>query len=414
VELLERLRRQALGSRVAVDDPRRGVCPDCIADAALARFVARNAGIERCAFCGDPGPNGLALDALLTYITRCLAGEWDDPARDVSGDGDGDGLFGDLGSLDSGELLAALGEPLANAGVRAAFVEAFDHRWCRRDRFGLSADDRLRLSWDAFATYLKERSRFLFLRTGRGIGSGRGAHGLIDPAEMLDEVQVAIANSGLVRRLDTGAQLFRARDHDPAKAPATAAELGPPPASAPANRMSPAGISMFYAAEDPDTALAELRPKSWPRAATVGTWVTARELRYLELAEVTIPSTFDMTARGRRTWLAFLQPFAAEVAKPVQAGAGEVDYVPTQVFTEYVRDVLLDADGEPLQGIRYRSAARPGGVSWVLFVGPSGCCELGPGWDDPRTWMGLDTGPLLGLDTGSLRRFRPWWREAGP
>lgn len=168
--------------------------------------------------------------------------------------------------------------------------------------------------------------------------------------------------------------------------------------------MSPEGISMFYAAGDPDTALAELRPRTFPRAATVATWVTAHEFPYLDLVDITIPSTFDMTGRVRRPWLGFLSRFAAELAKPIDIDAGPIDYVPTQIFTEYVRHVLVDVDATPLRGIRYGSATRLGGISRVLFVDPSGCCETGPGGDaGPASWVGLDV--------GSIRRFDPGWRE---
>jgi hypothetical protein len=79
--------------------------------------------------------------------------------------------------------------------------------------------------------------------------------------------------------------------------------------------------------------------------------------------------------------------------------------VPTQVFTEYVRHVIGDRD-DPVRGIRYRSAVRPEGVSWVLFVDAEGCTEAAPGWQDDSTrW--------LALDPPSLRHFEaaPSWTE---
>lgn len=81
--------------------------------------------------------------------------------------------------------------------------------------------------------------------------------------------------------------------------------------------------------------------------------------------------------------------------------------MPTQIVTELVRHELLDADGTPVRGIRYRSARRAGGVSWVLFVAGAGCVEARPGWDDtPDHW--------LGLDRASIRRFEPSWAEMSP
>ncbi len=52
----------------------------------------------------------------------------------------------------------------------------------------------------------------------------------------------------------------------------------------------------------------------------------ARELVYLDLVHVQVPSIFDMTARHMRTGLRFLARFAAEVSQPVAAGDAEIDY----------------------------------------------------------------------------------------
>lgn len=59
-----------------VDDPWRGVCPNCIADPALARYVSRLAQIESCSFCGGAGPSGVTLQELFRYMGNCLVTEW--------------------------------------------------------------------------------------------------------------------------------------------------------------------------------------------------------------------------------------------------------------------------------------------------------------------------------------------------
>jgi hypothetical protein len=139
----------------------------------------------------------------------------------------------------------------------------------------------------------------------------------------------------------------------------------------------------------------------------VGTWTTARRLRFLDLVDVDIPTLFDVVGKRQRPWRLFLKGFADDVSKPARPAIPDgaaVDYVSTQVFTEYVRHVL--GGGDPVLGIRYRSAVRPEGVSWVLFVSADGCTEALPGWEgEPAHW--------LGLDRSSLRRFEPMpnWRE---
>jgi hypothetical protein len=167
--------------------------------------------------------------------------------------------------------------------------------------------------------------------------------------------------------------------------------------------MSPAGISMFYGAGDADTAIAEVRP-SEGEAVTLGTWFALTGFPFLDLVGLPdIPSIFDVTGWHVRPALRFLHQFAEEVARPAQPDLREVDYAPTQVFTEAVRKRLVWPTREPpglrpVMAIRYRSALRPDGTCWVVFVGPEGCADLQPG-----QVAKADT--VLGLDSSSAYRF---------
>ncbi len=382
-----------------------GVCPECIADEALRRFVGGNGPIERCHFCGGDGPQGIRLGTLFDYMGDRISTEWDLAIEELyPGEGDEVWESGGASVYDAWDLLWELGEPLANEQLREAFVAAFPDDRISRHAFRLAYHQQLAYGWETFARYVKEESRFLFLRTGRG---PQGDEELFPPAQLLDEVGMAIENGGLIHRLPAGTQLVRARQHAPEEILATPTELGsPPPACAAANRMSPPGISMFYGAEDVETALAELRPQLLARCATVATWTTARPLPYLDLVDVVVPSLFDMVGKSQRPWLLFLRRFAQEVSQPVSPGGAAVDYVPTQVFTEYVRHVLGDRDG-PVRGIRYRSSVRSEGVSWVLFVDAEGCTGVAPAWhDDQSRWLGMEPSSL-----GRFQASEAGWSE---
>jgi hypothetical protein len=114
-----------------------------------------------------------------------------------------------------------------------------------------------------------------------------------------------------------------------------------------------------------------------------------------------------MVGRVQRPWRLFLHRFAAEAAQLVRPDSGGIDYVPTQIVTEFVRHELRASDNSSVLGIRYRSAARPVGVSWVIFVAADGCVEATQGWEGEATHW-------LGMDRASLRRFRPLWVEEAP
>ncbi|AQA04016.1 hypothetical protein BVC93_18070 [Mycobacterium sp. MS1601] len=104
-----------------------------------------------------------------------------------------------------------------------------------------------------------------------------------------------------------------------------AADLGSPPASrAAANRMSPAGISIF-----------------------------------------------DAASRLQYCGLRFLQQFVSDVTLPVELdGREHIDYVATQVFTEYVRYAFPTH----VDGLMFPST-QGGGNNVVVFVGPDACAN---------------------------------------
>ena len=53
----------------------------------------------------------------------------------------------------------------------------------------------------------------------------------------------------------------------------------------------------------------------------------------------------------------------------------DIEYVPTQVFTEYIRHRYEDIEGNPIGGILYPSSRNPGGISCVLFIMNEQCVD---------------------------------------
>ena len=364
-------------------------CDGCIGDPALGVFVSRSGPIDRCDFCGATEALGMTVGALFHYMSACLGTEWDDPINEVGWD---KGFDSFVQVLDSDELLEAVDEPLLNEDLRQEFAFSFQHQWCHRDPYRLEHSEMLLHSWGRFAEVAKTQRRFLI---GRGSSKPKDARDeLLDPIEVLDAVGGAIrqADWRMIGRT-SDAELVRARAHAPNESHRTPSSLGsPPPTAASHNRMSGAGISMFYGAHAEETAIAEIRPGA-DEAVTIGRWRPGRELVYLDLLGARpIPSLFDMTARIDRTWLRFLAAFADDLARPIGPDDAPIEYIPTQIVTEFVRDHLQTPDGRPIDAIRYRSAVdEPNGVCWVVFAGPSDCGAI----DDGES-------RLLLLDPGSV------------
>jgi hypothetical protein len=383
------LAHDEMGFSIGIGDAYRLVCDHCIDDPSLKLAVSRYGPIPQCDFCGATGRHGLDVDRLFSFMASCIANEWEDPIRQV-GWSRRDGGWVGVDVIDTWDLLEMIGDPFANDELRELFTASFDHEWCQRNPYSLAPHERLSFGWEQFCAYVRSENRYLFLRPGPRQTADPDS---IDPSETLDEVGQAITNLGhrLLRVLPTGSLLWRGRTHAATEHPATAAELGSPPsAQTRSTRMSPAGISVFYAAEDLETVMREVAASTKP--VTTAAWTTARELVYLDLAHLPVtPGLFDMPGRPERPWLQFVHRFALEISRPT-GDAPEIDYVPSQIFTEYVRRVLPGPTGRQVEGIRFRSSLQPSGVCWVLFVSSDGCADEGD--DGPATVVILRTGSV--------------------
>lgn len=128
--------------------------------------------------------------------------------------------------------------------------------WCQRDFYGISPVDVLRFSWEAFERTVKHRTRYVFAMTP---AAEDPEEDVLSPAPFLRLLGEQVVELGLVRSIGETDLIWRARVHDVNVIVADAATLGTPDeayCSSP-NRMSPAGIPMFYGAFATDTAVAE-------------------------------------------------------------------------------------------------------------------------------------------------------------
>ncbi len=206
--------------------------------------------------------------------------------------------------------------------------------------------------WENFSEHIKHRRRFIL--------DGKSLY-FSEPREWLPEI---LAASEMV--VPPELEFYRARlghSHNSIRhAPFPASEMMPPPPElARRGRANPAGISYFYAAEEAETAVAEIRPY-------VGALVSVCSLKSkknLKVADITrihkIESPFDqpnLKAQVQRNGL--MRVLNRELARPVNPDDSEIEYVPTQYLAEAILEIGYD-------GIRYRSAVRKGGTNFVFF-----------------------------------------------
>lgn len=144
--------------------------------------------------------------------------------------------------------------------------------------------------------------------------------------------------------------------------------LGPPPAlQSKDGRMNARGISVFYGARDPQTALAEVRPPVGCRVVT-GRFKLLRRVRLLDLtalSDVTVRgSVFDPTFGPMFERVTFLKDLSAKITRPVMPTDESFAYLVTQA----VADFLSSHSELSLDGIRFPSVqVGDGSYNFVLF-----------------------------------------------
>ena len=385
------------------------VCAKCFDDAALADFVSENAVEHECDYCGRKSkkkPIGISIDEVMEVIDEGIRSEWGHPDDEgVAYETAEGGYQGEvLGTYDL--IYDKLENPFANDKLADDVISSFTQQgalWCQKDFYGLLPQDVLRYGWEEFVRVVKYSKRYLF-STDMGETDLWGRDQELPPGKFLERLGEIITEIGLVRNLKSGSQIYRVRVHDPKETFQTALDLGTPFAENArySNRMSPAGIPMFYGAFDEKTAVKETfdPTRNKNKVITVGQFRTAREFPVVDLTRVpSVPSIFDAAKRDSRPDIIFLNHFIRDLqASVTKDGREHIDYVPTQVVTEYIRHLYSHPDLGIVRGVLFRSA-RGEGECCVLFFHNEQCCDIEKGWtetkeqysqDKPRFWLGLD------------------------
>ena len=347
------------------------VCSSCFEEEGMCQFIECNAESKVCDFCGnkDEQPIAADVDEVGNHLRRCVEKEYASAADHLnheSAEGGYQGLYWDSYDLIHDEL--EIGLPNDNSGdlIRRLLHSLDDIVWCDSRPFSLSPWYLAKLSWDEFCRVVKHERRFFFDRDGSGGGE------LLTPAKVLDSIVKYADRQELFKELNPEVPFFRARKHCPGHPWTEPKDLGPPPhGKAKQSRMSPAGVSMLYVSDEPETALAEIR--AHPEDASVGRFQLNRPAFVLDLSNLPpIPSLFDCsqdeTEDDARQMLMFLNIVRDTISDPIcQDDRTHIEYVPTRIVTEYIR-CMPEINGKAVEGIKYPSSVASGHWSAVLFA----------------------------------------------
>lgn len=352
------------------------VCAQCVDDETLARKITEDAvADEACDYC--TGLSAAPLDTLLEAFFDGLHTEY--------------GLAGDelayferelvaSESWDGDELVDEYAEVLVPEALQDAVRQAarYDDVWVRRHFIEPRRDQALLDGWERFSEQVKYRTRHVFWLAPPHEDEAHLGGGEIPAADILQALGEIIPEAGLVRELAPGQRLWRARAHSVDESPRTARELGTalPEQACHPNRMSSAGIPLFYGADSRRTAIDEVARHVTDRGmrVTSAAFETTRPCTVVDFTQLAPePTIFDTDRSHLRRALRFLHEFAGLISADTD-GHEHLAYVPTQIVTEYLLKVY--GAQRPVDGLVFvSSAATDAGVCTVLDIPQDRCLD---------------------------------------
>lgn len=279
--------------------PERRVCAECLGEEGERYFWMQGAGMEeldgRCDYCEKVARRLGPLSGVVELVAPALHRYFDDPGGAGAIRDEGEWLIDTIGTEE------ALRTLWPSCGVRLLrdIAGAFrNSEWVPSNGSFLDKyeSEKFTHKWHHFARMAKHRTRYFLDRQDREYGDDRWME-YPSPSEFLARIgEVAVAQD-LVRRMDPGQPLFRARCQGDGERFRTFDDLGPPPVDlASGGRMNPAGIAYLYLARELPTAVAEV-VKETPAHVAVGEFRPKPGCFLLDLTRVAGPAVCDARYR---------------------------------------------------------------------------------------------------------------------
>lgn len=228
-----------------------------------------------------------------------------------------------------------------------------------RDEFYGPDHNRFSLSWEEFKWHVKHFMRFFDSESDI---TTRAA--LLGPlTELIEKV---------VTTIPAGTKLWRARKGssrvEPKEPLLLQSAIGPAPVEKSGHsRMSPAGISYLYLGDKPETCIAEIRPRVGSNV-WLGKFELIKNMKIVDLSlvpNIEVGSIFDPGYEHDMYWArTFMDNFTYEISRPYDKEEFVLDYVPTQLLSEFFRS-------QGFEGIKFASSQFKDGYNYTLFLGPA-------------------------------------------
>jgi hypothetical protein len=354
------LERQQEEKWAPIDDSQ--VCSRCFLDHELKNFIVSGSDGVGCDYCEDSSASkrkSRNINDVIGHISEAIRNYYEDPAQHMAYETAEGGYLGN--TTDTYDLLEELVE-VENPDVLGAIRDAFEHTlWCKRNPYSDEPSDEMFQDWTTFCEFIKHEKRFF----------------LSDTKNIFEGIVRDFKKLKLFKIIKPGHIFFRARTFQSANPFLFKfSEITIPPKKVSikqANRMSAAGIPLFYCSDTAATCKSEARTANLYGTQhdmiSFASFSTKKTLRVLDISKLPhVPSIFGSMERNERENIIFLRMFRDDIMKPVKRdGREHVEYIPSQIFTEYIRYYVRNGI-HSVNGICYPSTQNSKGLNYALFL----------------------------------------------
>lgn len=356
------------------------ICDQHFGDPDIKRYISREGIRERkCSFCDEESSIKIHSDALLEVIVSCISRSYDHPANGLPYESAGGGYLGNV--YDTLELLNEVIPLDADYEVLEYLSnEIIQTEWTEREFYGNSYSEELSNLWSKFSYLIKHKVRYLFkeiIPDENEDGYYKEPHSILNTiGDFIFKLRLFVNVPEKTNFFNQNKYLYRARQHNAPDEVQTCKDIGPPPYDkASSNRFSAEGISMFYGAENNETAIEEIIDRDQPAEyISIAEFYPGKQLTLVDLRNIQHIGFFNFDKIDLYEPCKFLRSFVGQVSIKVDKKQNRrIEFVPSQVVTEYFRHVLPSKAKFPIHGIVYKSAQNIGCDCYVIFADAEQC-----------------------------------------
>jgi len=358
-------------------------CTNCFSVSEIKKLIESEGTIGNCDYCNSTDVRIFDVRYVGNFIKEGVERYYEDAANQVgycSSEGgyllptqdmydillEEEDIFGEI--LDGAYSL--LKDLIPNDGIP----------YVRKDPYGPPSGDPDEIRyWENFCNVVKTQKRFTIFLTSDDKSQ---RYDISHPSSFLDHLANNFMPS-LIKEISPGSRIYRARINGENREFSNEDLTSPPPQLSRNSRMSPTGISFFYGGLDSQVCIHEVHPSIAENVA-VGEFEVIKKIFVLDLTtEIEARrSIFDSeyVFTYEEYFKPFLLHFIQDISKPIRKADTHIEYIPTQVFTEFIKAnnfkkdyYCPDEEGNErdvfVNGIIFKSSIMKEGTNLVLFRG---------------------------------------------